>query len=311
MQRYTYRAYGLTIQSEVEIPAFLQGTGPAQVQLRVNPTGQSALALPKGLASQPIVIQRSPSHTLWIHIQNVGCLRIQSGHLIDIFPEPEVSPRLLGMTVAGMGMSALLYQRGVLVLHGSAVKVGNQAVLFVGQSGAGKSSVALALHQAGYSILTDDLAAIETHGGPPTLLPAFPQMRLTQASAQAFQLDWPRLQDLSPLPKRGFQFTSSFCADPLPLTRIYLLQRSQDDITLQQLGGAESIMALLPHAEAMMLFSANRQAPLQACSQLIQRVPLTLLSRPWDWQAWPHLLLQLQQDWARGTTSPHRCREES
>ncbi len=75
------------------------------------------------------------------------------------------------------GVAILLHQRGRLVLHASAAVVAGQAVAFVGESGYGKSTLALALTPPG-EVLTDDVLPIridtdgvwaEPSGFPPRL----------------------------------------------------------------------------------------------------------------------------------------------
>lgn len=55
----------------------------------------------------------------------------------------------------------LLYLRGVLVLHASAVDVGGRIVAFTGGSGRGKSTMATLMCAAGAAILTDDLLRVD------------------------------------------------------------------------------------------------------------------------------------------------------
>jgi hypothetical protein len=54
-----------------------------------------------------------------------------------------------------------VFDAGGLVLHSSAAVVGERAFLFVGRSGAGKSTAARLSLEAGHGVLSDDLNAIE------------------------------------------------------------------------------------------------------------------------------------------------------
>ena len=60
----------------------------------------------------------------------------------------------------GTVFAYLLQSRGYLVLHGSAVLVNNKAVIFSGDSGAGKSTIAAAMVARGYPLITDDVVAL-------------------------------------------------------------------------------------------------------------------------------------------------------
>ena len=57
--------------------------------------------------------------------------------------------------------------RGLEVLHASAVVLERGAIAFLGHSGSGKTSLALALCRGGAGFLTDDVLSVEPLGGSP------------------------------------------------------------------------------------------------------------------------------------------------
>ncbi|MFN2400326.1 MAG: hypothetical protein ABR543_17065 [Gemmatimonadaceae bacterium] len=63
--------------------------------------------------------------------------------------------------------SRLLARRGGMILHASSVKVGEQALLFIGHSGAGKSTMAEFAGSAGAEVLTDDRTIVTLDHGTP------------------------------------------------------------------------------------------------------------------------------------------------
>jgi hypothetical protein len=72
-----------------------------------------------------------------------------------------------------------------VVLHGSAVaREGHGAVAILGQSGAGKSTLAAALTATGHVLVADDAVVIESTDGHPLVTPAYPGLRLSEASVQ-------------------------------------------------------------------------------------------------------------------------------
>ena len=73
----------------------------------------------------------------------------------DNLPPEDTATYLLGPV---FGFTLRL--RGVTCLHASAVVIDEQAVVFLGQSGAGKSTTAAAFAQLGYPVLSDDVVAL-------------------------------------------------------------------------------------------------------------------------------------------------------
>jgi hypothetical protein len=77
---------------------------------------------------------------------------------VDLLPGADAGE--LRTLLTGRLMGYLLRQRGYLALHASGVAIDGQAILFVGNSGSGKSTTAAAFHARGHDLLADDVAAI-------------------------------------------------------------------------------------------------------------------------------------------------------
>jgi hypothetical protein len=127
-------------------------------------------------------------------------------------------------------MIGILRQRGMFLLHGSAIAVGAYAILFLGHSGQGKSTTAAAFSRAGYRAITDDIAAIHNVDGSCRLIPGYPRLRLSEEGAhlldsQARELPPPvELADR----KRSYSIASWFQPEPLPVKQIYLLTDGEE-----------------------------------------------------------------------------------
>ena len=80
----------------------------------------------------------------------------------------------------------LLAYEGLLILHGSAVDCDGVIALFLGETGAGKSTLALSLDQAGYRLLGDDAVIVEQAGASGFVgEPVYPSLRLFPESISA------------------------------------------------------------------------------------------------------------------------------
>ena len=74
---------------------------------------------------------------------------------------------------------------GRVVLHGSSVaREGHGAVAILGDSGSGKSTLAAALTATGHVLVADDSVVIESDDRLPRVTPAYPGLRLSEASVQ-------------------------------------------------------------------------------------------------------------------------------
>lgn len=102
-----------------------------------------------------------------------------TGDQILVDPAPEFDQRLLGLPLLGPIFALLLHRRGVLALHGSAVEIGGEAHIFLGDKGSGKSTTAAALVAAGHRLIADDVVALEkAPDGRLSVSAGYPAMKL-------------------------------------------------------------------------------------------------------------------------------------
>jgi hypothetical protein len=147
-------------------------------------------------------------------------------------------------------MGALLMQRGVLPLHGSAMAVNGHAYAFVGHSGVGKSTLASILLRRGYRLLSDDVIAVSSQNGSiPYVVPSYPQQKLWRDSIRQLGMDH---QKYKPLFERENKFSvpveRQYCDESLPLAGIFELVKTKEGrIRIDPIRGLERLKTLFRH----------------------------------------------------------------
>ncbi|NGM24193.1 hypothetical protein G3576_29660 [Roseomonas stagni] len=168
---YRYRISGLIVASDVALPMRTlldpMGTPPADVTM-------SHAAVPDRL-DQPT--REGPNWTaddrrLLLDLPGIGRFLAEDGRRLALSPAPGVALEDITVFATGTGLAAILYQRGAMLLHASAVVHDGRAFLFCGPSGAGKSTLTAALTRAGCGFLSDDVCAIEPAAEGPPLVQA-------------------------------------------------------------------------------------------------------------------------------------------
>jgi hypothetical protein len=101
-----------------------------------------------------------------------------SGH-----PDTELRP-----FICGPALAVLCYQRGINLLHGTALGSPAGTVVLAGSSGAGKSTFAFALCQQGWTLLGDDVLPVRLEGSLLQVLTGSRHVYLWDDSARHFQL---------------------------------------------------------------------------------------------------------------------------
>jgi hypothetical protein len=209
---FRYSGFSLTIHSQVELPELSNGGCQPDVTIRLGTVGP-----PRKLATIGDEVA-SP--------RNIGRFRITGGTEIMADLLPGVDTGILRTMLAGPLMAYLLRQRGYLPLHASAVAIDGQGVLFLGESGAGKSTTAAAFSVRGHDVLADDLAAVRVEKSGITLETAGCGLRLLEDSRKV----------IGTSAKSALQGGKHFCSlagraseGPYGVKRIYLLDYENCD----------------------------------------------------------------------------------
>jgi hypothetical protein len=228
-----------------------------------------------------------------LNIENVGRFWIMRGSEVVADPLEGVDLQTLRLFFLGSCMGVVLMQRGVLSLHGSAVKTDKGAVVFLGGQGAGKSTLAVALARKGLPLLSDDLCPLGNpeaplapcRGAAPRenrLIPSYPQMKLQEKTLAAVGES---KNDLRKMPSnRGKYFfpVEKFHRHPTPVHRIYLLAYG-DSIQIARLPSHEQVEVLMAHTYRPGWFrklfdpAAHFQRSVAVCASN----PVFLLTRPY------------------------------
>ncbi len=193
-QLYYYLDYGLVFESEIYLPEFTPvAAQPPDVIIR---TGE--LPVPANVINRGEISHKIMSDGLFWSWNAAGRYRIIEGKKVIVQPGPEAEPALVRQPLCGTVMAAILQQRGLLTLHGSAVEIDGKALIIVGDKGYGKSTLAAAMHRHGYRILTDDITAVDCASGRKPLIHAgVPCLKLWPDAAKAIGLDPAALQPVT------------------------------------------------------------------------------------------------------------------
>ncbi len=170
-------------------------------------------------------------------------------------------------------------------LHASVVNINGQAVAFVGEAGAGKSTLAAAFARQGYAILTEDVAALEENSGFFQIQPGYPRIRLWPESVEIFYGSAHALPRIAPADpywdKRYLDLTEDgyrFEQHALPLAAIYLLQERRPDPDCPKIEDAlpnESLMSLITNTyRSELLDRVHRAEEFKTLGKLIKQVPV-------------------------------------
>lgn len=185
-----------------------------------------------------------------------------------------VAEEALQWQLFGLVMSTWSEWVGRPVLHAATVQVDGAAVGFLGESGAGKSSITLEFLNNGHRIFGDDHLILDRSGGAICALPALPWLKVGPALAARLGMDRERLPRIhSSDEKRHLDLEPGQWADgAAPLAACYLIERGWDrpEVVIEPLSPAASLMALVQQTFAPRTVAATgliaRRLPLLAAA---------------------------------------------
>jgi hypothetical protein len=219
-----YWAYGLRIHAELECPElpFLSSqTGAPDVTIQLLPARADALE-----SAEQFFYEVHPG-IFRLAVPQVAQYSVEEGQRIIITPLPNVAPERIRLFLLGSAMGALLYQRGLFPLHGSAVETRWGAMIFVGAPGAGKSTTAAQFLRKGYRLLSDDVCAVSATPEGLQILPALAQFRLCTDAYERLGNQGGARFDVD---KFVVPMGEGYCPHPVPLRAIHILT-DHDSVT--------------------------------------------------------------------------------
>jgi len=218
MSLHTYWAYGLCIHADLdcpELPPYTGNSGSPDVTIHLLPALPTASDIPENRACevQPGIFR--------LTVPGVARYRVEEGSRIIIEPLPDAPIETVRLFLFGSVMGALLYQRGLFPLHGSAVETPWGAMIFVGVQGAGKSTLAAQFHHRGYRLLSDDVCAVASTAEGLQILPALAKFRIC---TDAFERLGAPQEGHFEVDKYVVPMGAGYCPHSLPLRAIHVLQ---------------------------------------------------------------------------------------
>lgn len=96
---------------------------------------------------------------------------------IKILFKNEEDHNLMRLYLLGSVMGIVLLMRKSFAIHGSSICINDNAYIFTGNSGVGKSSIARGLINRGYMLLSDDVSVVSTNDDL-VVIPSYPSQKL-------------------------------------------------------------------------------------------------------------------------------------
>ena len=180
----------------------------------------------------------------------------QKGDQIRCFAMPSASNESIRHLLVDQVIPRVIAHQGWIVLHASAIEMEGRIIAFLGESGWGKSTLAISFYEQGFPLLTDDSLLLKPKAGKFVGIPSYAGSRLWSDSLEAVVNDKSGVHPVAHYSsKKRLIFPESLKRNvfQLPLTAIFVLAspdelRDLKEVTIEPLKGAQMIMELVKHS---------------------------------------------------------------
>ena len=279
---FTYWAYGLEIQSELEFPEmYPYVANKADLEIKFG-------KVPKALAGEDLVANEmffiSPKEYL-IHLP-ICSYYVKEGTSITIELKEKADLPSVRLFLLTNAMAAVLHQRNKVALHAGAIQTGKGLVVICGESGAGKSTTISALQQKGHKIFVDDVLVLEKEQDSVVGVAAYPTLKLWDDTIEKLALGViPGEQRLrESVNKFRVSFQEDFTTRTIPVYKLFYLRKMEanNSVEVTKKDGLEAFKILYSQLyRTSMINNTQSQAILfERLNQVINQTNLIEVVRP-------------------------------
>jgi hypothetical protein len=292
---HVYSAFGLCIHSDIELSGFAPGSGDPDITIR-----QKHLRVVRAGAGETYgdIVSGHMEYEGW----DIDLLfRLEEGRRIFYHSLRPIPQETLRSFIQGAYLAATLRQRGLLVLHGSAVSDGDRAIAFLGNSGWGKSTLATYFCDRGYRLITDDVMVVVpgSPSEPARVPPGVKQVRLRPTAAERLVANHESLPLVTPVSPKRLHLLEGEIERALPLSKVYVLQRATAEANRVSAIEKQHVpLHLVAHTHSTNWITEPEHVAdhFAQCGRLAQHTPIALLERRMSLDELPAIFDLVQED---------------
>ncbi len=281
---YLYRAYGLTIASEIEMYELFDYDCPVEqrkdidVYVHWSPAPES-LEHPK--------IKKPHPDCFWFHSYN-GRFLCRNGNEVIVekkdanTPDSEIKAFIISHCLVD-----ILYMRGRISIHSSTVGNEDGAITIMGDCGSGKSTYSTLLRHNGYKLIADDVSSVFLEEGKPYIEISVPQQKYTEDTAQ---YEGHKLEDLECVERSRGKYRlllddHQMCDGPRPMCGLFeLIPDTKDNrLEFQKLEGMEAMRVITTNLFCQHMADSLGGLSVEGFEKILsiaQQVPVYRILRP-------------------------------
>ncbi|MFO7658950.1 MAG: hypothetical protein R6W78_17965 [Bacteroidales bacterium] len=276
---YRYKAFNLNVFSQLPVAGLAE-----------HACEQPDIIIRKGVIPEELthplnkgVLFQASADEFLLKVDGLAKFYVQKGETITVEISDKDSGDDISAFILGTVFGALLHQRRLLPLHGSAVLYKDKGIVFSGSSGAGKSTIAAAFIEKGAKLLADDISLIGFNDNKAQVIPAFPGMKIWEDSLKALGKKPDEYNPIRKNLKKYLYPVPKFHTKEAALSHIFIMSaHNLDTFEITNLRGIEKFNALKNNTYFFrgMNKTGILEKHFQLCNMLAPKVKIIRIVRP-------------------------------
>jgi hypothetical protein len=256
-----YNIFDISIESDLHLPELPEGAArEAVIEIKAGVDNKRVYCEPeqfhawKDTNDEICMLSAKIEDNYLLRFPELADFLItSSGDTISYFIEPNIPEETIRHLILDQLIPRILGQRGYLILHASAVQLRDgKAIVFLGGTGWGKSTIASSYYENGAKLITDDCLLIKIMDNKVFCVPNYHGLRLYPDSAEAIfkeNIQYEPVAHYTSKERLVLHRTGPVIAEPVPVSAIFLLSDPDmgdvDTVSIKKIRGAKEIMAIV------------------------------------------------------------------
>ena len=257
-------------------------------------------------------LTRSGDKLILRFFEHADFLVSKDGRKITVRPQQDTTSETIIHLLLDQVLPRLLDLQGHLLIHASSVRVGKDAIAFIGESGAGKSTVSASFHLHGHQLLSDDGLLIKLVANTVSAVPTYRSLRLWPDTISYLYKENPVVAPVAHYSDKCrvlSECSTLAMMEAHSLAIIYLLDPTDDKVSetvsITQLRPIEACMAIISNSFQLDVNDKKRAAErLKQAAQISRMVPVFRLQYHRDFSRLPALRAAILKHYEQTTKSP-------
>ncbi len=235
-----------------------------------------------------------------LNIPGVARFLVEGGERVGVQVAPGAAMADVCSYLLGSVFGALCHQNGLLPLHASAIDHQGGVTAFLGNSGAGKSTMAACLQARGYRVVSDDICLLEEAPEAMHVIPIAGWLKLWRGSLDHLGAQPDESERVFVAEDKYRMYLESPTTAPLTLRNIVVLARAEnaeEAPRLESMSAAETLAAMMQMtylAYVAQLTGAQARV-FASCARALRQAQGFRLIVPWGWNNVDAVLDLLEQ----------------